>query len=360
MRQTRRPRSTSNEGPPLNPPNERISDPAWWEGRRLVHRNEIFLDFEGKEYRLIEIIGRGTYSDVFKCEIGAHTFKFAAIKLFRNSASYLSAGEHELAIHEMLSPGPDLPGRDYVVSPIAVLDLDGYIGIAFPLFVPFTLPVFNDSLPQRAGRIRTLVSSILEALRFCHAAGVMHLDVKPGNLLYDRDEPEYLRLIDFASARTGGSDAAAPNTVQTRHYRSPEVILGLPFGAAADMWSAGCVIAEFFLQFPLFGFGCEFDVMQAIVGVVGARSEVVETSPRRDEFFEEVNGTFRPREDAVSVFRERHEAKDILNEGITMEDFIPGPELQPFRDLLVGLLEFDPGKRLTADGALALPYVQLS
>ena len=53
--------------------------------------------------------------------------------------------------------------------------------------------------------------------------------------------------------------------IQSRFYRSPEVILGLPYSVAIDMWSLGCILVEMHTGDPLFSGTDQFDQMQKIV-----------------------------------------------------------------------------------------------
>jgi len=55
--------------------------------------------------------------------------------------------------------------------------------------------------------------------------------------------------------------------IQSRFYRSPEVILGLPYSVAIDMWSLGCILVEMHTGDPLFSGTDQFDQMQKIVQV---------------------------------------------------------------------------------------------
>lgn len=64
-------------------------------------------------------------------------------------------------------------------------------------------------------------------------------------------QPFKVKVIDFGSA-SHVSKAVCSTYLQSRYYRAPEIILGLPFCEAIDMWSLGCVIAELFLGWPSF------------------------------------------------------------------------------------------------------------
>lgn len=67
-----------------------------------------------------------------------------------------------------------------------------------------------------------------------------------------------VKVIDFGSA-SHVSKTVCNTYLQSRYYRAPEIILGLPFCEAIDMWSLGCVVAELFLGWPLYPGSSEYD-----------------------------------------------------------------------------------------------------
>lgn len=57
--------------------------------------------------------------------------------------------------------------------------------------------------------------------------------------------------------------------IQSRFYRSPEVILGLPYSYEIDMWSTGAVVAELYLGIPIFPGSSEYDQLRRITEMLG-------------------------------------------------------------------------------------------
>lgn len=80
------------------------------------------------------------------------------------------------------------------------------------------------------------------------------------------NEPR-VKMIDFGSACFEGQTIYS--YIQSRFYRAPEVLLGLPYGPPIDVWSLGCVAAELFLGLPLFPGVSEFNQVARIVEALG-------------------------------------------------------------------------------------------
>ena len=76
-----------------------------------------------------------------------------------------------------------------------------------------------------------------------------------------------MKIIDFGSAAFEG--ATAFTYIQSRYYRSPEVLLGLPYDSAIDMWSMGCIAMELFLGIPLFPGASQHDQLRRIISLLG-------------------------------------------------------------------------------------------
>ena len=98
--------------------------------------------------------------------------------------------------------------------------------------------------------IRRFGVQILNALRFLRRQDTVHCDLKPENVLLCTPGRSAIKLVDFGSACFEAQPAYT--YIQSRFYRSPEVLLGLPYHCAIDMWSFGCLLAELYTGNPLF------------------------------------------------------------------------------------------------------------
>eukprot|EP00934_Nitzschia_sp_Nitz4_P003771 Nitzschia sp. Nitz4//scaffold106_size73319//22485//26103//NITZ4_005732-RA/size73319-augustus-gene-0.10-mRNA-1//-1//CDS//3329532508//3761//frame0 len=93
-------------------------------------------------------------------------------------------------------------------------------------------------------RLAFVTRQALIALRFVHNLGLVHSDVKPENILLGSYSRAQIKLIDFGSSCYLTDRQSS--YIQSRSYRAPEVVLGLPYDGKIDVWSLGCVVAEMF------------------------------------------------------------------------------------------------------------------
>jgi len=93
------------------------------------------------------------------------------------------------------------------------------------------------------------MTQLLRGLDSLSIAGIIHCDLKPENILLV-DNRSSLKIIDFGSACF--ENQSVYSYIQSRFYRSPEVILGIKYNSAIDIWSLGCICFELFYGLPLF------------------------------------------------------------------------------------------------------------
>ncbi len=110
----------------------------------------------------------------------------------------------------------------------------------------------NAGGPLPPDRVRALGAGLAEGLAAIHACGLVHRDLKPGNVILAADGP---RIIDFGIARTAGQAGltATGALVGTLAFMSPEQLGSHPAGPASDVFSLGCVLAFAATGRPPFG-----------------------------------------------------------------------------------------------------------
>jgi serine/threonine protein kinase len=80
--------------------------------------------------------------------------------------------------------------------------------------------------------------------------GIIHCDLKPENVMFTNDKHTEVKIVDFGSACTDSKTGF--KYVQSRFYRCPEIVMGLPYDNAVDMWSFGCILCELSTGRPIF------------------------------------------------------------------------------------------------------------
>jgi len=129
--------------------------------------------------------------------------------------------------------------------------------------------VLHHSTPSQ---VKVYMDQLLKGLHYCHVNNVLHRDIKGANLLISGGK--LLKLADFGLARPFTREGTLTNHVITLWYRPPELLLGATnYAEAVDIWSVGCIFAEFFLKKPLFPGRTEQDQLSKIFELCGSPNE---------------------------------------------------------------------------------------
>lgn len=212
-------------------------------------------------YEVLSFLGRGTFGQVVKCQSRSSN-RVVAIKILKNHPSYLRQGNVEIQILQTLSQ-QDTESHN-IVRAIECFQHKSHMCLVFELLEQnlYEFLKSNKFRPLALREIRPIAQQVLTALSKLKTLGLIHADLKPENIMLVCPSDGIMRyrvkVIDFGSACH--SSKAIQNTyLQSRYYRAPEILLGLPFNEAIDMWSLGCVIAELFLGWPLYPGSSEYD-----------------------------------------------------------------------------------------------------
>lgn len=92
--------------------------------------------------------------------------------------------------------------------------------------------------------LQVITRQCLEALLYLHDLRIIHCDLKPENILIKSYRRCEVKIIDLGSSCFQADNLSL--YVQSRSYRAPEVMLGLPYDEKIDLWSVGCILAELF------------------------------------------------------------------------------------------------------------------
>ncbi|GAA5826286.1 hypothetical protein JCM3770_001672 [Rhodotorula araucariae] len=144
------------------------------------------------------------------------------------------------------------------------------------------------------------------------------------------------------------SSRAVYTYIQSRFYRSPEVILGSNYTMAIDMWSLGCILAEMYTGYPIFPGENEQEQLACVMEVLGVPDKyLVDRSSRKRLFFD---STGAPRPVVNSKGRRRRPGSKGLAQVLKCDDEL-------FVDFIAKCLAWDPERRLKPDQAMRHPFI---
>ncbi|KFQ54955.1 Homeodomain-interacting protein kinase 1 [Nestor notabilis] len=255
------------------------------EGDYQLVQHEILCSMTNS-YEVLEFLGRGTFGQVAKCWKRS-TKEIVAIKILKNHPSYARQGQIEVSILSRLS-SENADEYNFVRS-YECFQHKNHTCLVFEMLEQnlYDFLKQNKFSPLPLKYIRPILQQVATALMKLKSLGLIHADLKPENIMLvdPARQPYRVKVIDFGSA-SHVSKAVCSTYLQSRYYRAPEIILGLPFCEAIDMWSLGCVIAELFLGWPLYPGASEYDQIRYISQTQGLPAEyLLSAGTKTSRFF---------------------------------------------------------------------------
>lgn len=217
------------------------------------------------KFEVLGVVGEGAYGVVLKCR-HKETKEIVAIKKFKDSEENEEVKETTLRELKMLRTLK----QENIVELKEAFRRRGKLYLVFE-YVEKNMLELLEEMPNGAppDKVKNYIYQLIKAIHWCHKNDIVHRDIKPENLLISHND--ILKLCDFGFARnlSEGSNANYTEYVATRWYRSPELLLGAPYGKAVDMWSVGCILGELSDGQPLFPGESEIDQLFTIQKVLG-------------------------------------------------------------------------------------------
>ncbi len=209
----------------------------------------------GDRYELEGVVGRGGMAEVYRAR-DLRLDRVVAIKTLRTDLARDQTFQARFRREAQSAASLNNP------SIVAVYDTGEDMSTGVP--VPFIVmeyvdgktvrELLNDGHRLLPERILEIISGVLRALEYSHQAGIVHRDIKPGNVMVTRNGD--VKVMDFGIARAM-SDAQATMTqtaqvIGTAQYLSPEQARGERVDTRSDLYSTGCLMYELLVGRPPF------------------------------------------------------------------------------------------------------------
>eukprot|EP00798_Chlamydomonas_sp_ICE-L_P017976 gene17976-24382_t len=220
-----------------------------------------------RTYVIREMLGCGTFGQVASCWC-EELQKVVAVKVIKNQPAYYHQARVEIGLLQLLNSRFDPGDNHHIVRMTDFFLFHKHLCIVFEQLDInlFELLKRNAFRGLSLNLVQLFVRQILNSLAVLRDASIIHCDLKPENILLKNAHSGEVKIIDFGSACF--ENRTVYSYIQSRFYRSPEVVMGTTYNIAIDMWSLGCVAAELFLGLPLFPGASEHDLLSRIVEAI--------------------------------------------------------------------------------------------
>ncbi|PCH38304.1 kinase-like protein [Wolfiporia cocos MD-104 SS10] len=297
-------------------------------------------------YEVIDTLGKGSFGQVLHCRDHC-TGESVAIKIIRNKKRFHHQALVEIKILDSLRKW-DQDEKHHVIKMTEHFYFRGHLCIAMELLSInlYELIKANGFVGFTTALIRRFTSQMLQSLCLMRHHRIVHCDLKPENVLLRHPAKSAIKVIDFGSSCF--ETEKIYTYIQSRFYRSPEVILGMNYHMAIDMWSLGCILAELYTGFPIFPGENEQEQLSCIMEVLGVPDkDFINRSSRKRLFFDTAGN---PRPVVNSKGRRRRPGTKTLAQVLRCDD-------EQFVDFIAKCLMWDPERRMKPQAALRHPFI---
>jgi len=334
----------------------------------IIRAGEKFLD----RYEIDSLIGKGSFGQVVKA-FDHEEQVYVAIKIIKNKMAFLNQAQIEVRLLEMMNNHNSSDHPLYAIGKERIVRLKGHFIWRNHLCLVFELLSYNlyDLLRNTNFRgvslnlTRKFAHQMCSALLFLSSPelSIIHCDLKPENILLCSPKRSAIKIVDFGSSCQLGKRIY--QYIQSRFYRSPEVLLGIPYDMAIDMWSLGCILVEMHTGEPLFTGSNELDQMNKIVEVLGMPPKhLLDNAVKVRKFFDKLpNGQYVIKKPSKDSKKYKPPGTRTLDDVLGVETGGPGgrragepghsvADYVIFKDLILRMLDYNPVTRIAPEACL--------
>ncbi|KAF4158242.1 hypothetical protein CNMCM6069_004442 [Aspergillus lentulus] len=318
-------------------------------------------------YHVQQNLGKGMFSSVVRAT-DAKTGGLVAIKIIRQNDTMRKAGLKEIGILEQLREA-DPEDKKHVIRFERHFDHKGHLCMVFEnlsMNLREVLKKFGRDVGLNLRAIRAYAQQIFLGLSLLRKCNILHADLKPDNLLVN-EQRNVLKVCDLGSASPATENEITPYLV-SRFYRAPEIILGIPYDHAIDVWSIGCTLFELYTGKILFTGRNNNQMLRSIMECRGKYPpKLLRKGTLTHQHFDDMLNFHSTEEDKITgrlvtkVLDFKKPTRDLRTRlmGKNAKGMTDGEakELALFVDLLDRCLSLNPEKRCTPAEALRHPFI---
>lgn len=236
-------------------------------------------------YSIKGALGKGSFGTVLKCR-DHKTGRMVAVKVIAKKSELRAQAQIETGLMRdlVLAGSPD---ASHFVRLIDSVAFRHHLCIISEMLGPslYDLLKRNRYRGLELSSVRYITRQLCEGLEFLDKQNIIHCDLKPENVLVSDIENCQVKIIDFGSGCY--ADRRIYTYIQSRFYRAPEILMGMQYGTAIDIWSLGCLVPELLMGRPIFPSENEADQVALICEYLGTPSrEVLRRCTRATSFFD--------------------------------------------------------------------------
>lgn len=315
-------------------------------------------------YQVLSYIGSAAFSRAVQC-LDLQTGEMICMKIIKNDKDFMDQSFDEIKLLKLINANTENVDDKHCLRLIDYFYHKEHLFIVTELLRDnlYEFSKFNREGGEEPyftlGRLQRITKQLLVALKYIHSLWLIHADLKPENILmksYSRCE---VKLIDFGSSCF--VDDRLLSYVQSRSYRAPEVLLGLPYNQQIDLWSLGCVIAEVWTGYVLFQNDSVQSLLARIIGIIGPLPrEMMHCGRFVPQYFTQDGRLYRELDVLASpdgMQTDVHRQIQLLLPKVSSLRQRMRTDDEQFLDFLSSLLRIDPTKRLSAAQALEHPWL---
>ncbi|CAI2382395.1 unnamed protein product [Moneuplotes crassus] len=304
-------------------------------------------DMIAYRYEIRSVLGKGSFGTVFKC----YDYKekdFIAIKVIRCRKKLQKQGMVEVSLLKHLKEH-DKHDRNNIVRIKNHFYWRNHLCICFESLSINLYDYLKKNMHQgfSIDLIRRFAIQILISLDYLEQHRIVHCDLKPENILLRKPTKSGIKLIDFGSSCF--RQKIIYTYIQSRFYRAPEILLGIDYTCAIDMWSFGCILYELYTGYPLFAGEDENEQIQLIMEIKGVPPvDVITQGSRWKSYF---HSNYNPRSIPNSKNKTRVPNSKTLRDILKCDD-------EDFLDIIDKCIEWKVEDRLRPKDALQHKWIK--